>query len=286
MTDATHGFRDIDAVTGADLQNVTFTHAKTFGRGFDHVEVEAFVARCANLVDRLRSELRDREATIIGLQVQVDALQERIDRDSRSNEVKHAISVLTTAQQTADKTVEQADDYSARVMAEARDLYEDARRNAATLEQETEDKARHVYEDALSRAAALERESQDKVAQLTLSAATAQKELESQTAYLRTLRDSTRTQMETFLEGLLDHLSEAYGRAHPMAAEAAAEASPRRTRRTTKPAGRSAAAKGTGVPRVAGVGARRVADAIPSPRTASVDEDDLEYRRVDGFLRD
>jgi BMFP domain-containing protein YqiC len=244
--------------------------------------------RCATLVDQLRSELHDRDATIIGLQVQIDALQERIDRDSRSNEVKHAISVLTTAQQTADKTVEQADAYSAKVMSEARDLYEDARRNAATLEQETEDKARHVYEDALGRVAALERESADKVAQLTLSAATAQKELESQTAYLRTLRDSTRVQMESFLEGLLDHLSEAYGRAHPLAAEAASESSPRRIRRNSRVTGRSgtSAAKGSSVPKVAGVGARRIADAIPSPRAAAQVEDDLQYRRVDEFLRD
>ena len=76
------------------------------------------------------------------MQSQIAELQERIDRDSRSNEVAQAISVLITAQQTADKTVAQADGYSAKVMAEARDLYEDTRKNAATLEQETEDKAR------------------------------------------------------------------------------------------------------------------------------------------------
>ena len=98
MTDATNNFRDADAVTGSDLQNVTFASSKVLGRGYDHVEVEGFVKRCADLVDQLRSQLHERNATILDLQVQVDTLQERIDRDSRSNEVANAISVLTIAQ--------------------------------------------------------------------------------------------------------------------------------------------------------------------------------------------
>ena len=274
MTDATNNFRDADAVTGSDLQNVTFASSKVLGRGYDHVEVEAFVKRCADLVDRMRSQLRDRDATILGLQVQVDTLQERVDRDSRSNEVSHAINVLTLAQQTADKTVAQADGYSAKVMAEARDLYEDARRNAATLEQETEAKARHVYEEALGRAESLERESNEKVAQLTLSAATAQQELESQTAYLRTLRDTTRTQMEAFLESLLDHVTEAYGQAHPMAAEAASATTPRNIRRSNRIAGRTNGSnKATASTlRIAGVGTRRISEQIPSPKSAPLGE--------------
>ncbi len=273
MTDATANFPDADAVTGSDLKNVAFASSKGFGRGYDHVEVEAFVARCADLVDQLRGRLRDRDGTILDLQVQVDSLQERVDRDSRSKEVANAISVLTNAQQTADKTVAQADDYSARVMSEARDLYEDARRNAATLEQETEAKARHVYEEALGRAESLERESNEKLAKLSLSAATAQQELESQTAYLRTLRDTTRTQMEAFLEGLLDHVTDAYGQAHPMAAEAASASNPRIVRRN-RSAGRSnnGSTRSASTLRVAGVGTRRIGDQIPSPKSAPAEE--------------
>ena len=270
MTDATNTFRDADAVTGSDLKNVAFASSKVLGRGYDHVEVEAFVKRCADLVDRLRGQLRDRDGSILDLQVQIDTLQERIDRDSRSNEVANAISVLTIAQQTADKTVQQADGYSAKVMSEARDLYEDARRNAATLEQETEAKARHVYEEALGRSEALERETNEKLAQLTLSAAVAQQELESQTNYLRTLRDTTRTQMEAFLEGLLDHVTDAYGQAHPMAAEAASAANPRNVRRSNRIASRSnnGSTRAASTLRVAGVGTRRISDQIPSPKSA------------------
>lgn len=285
MTDATTDFRDADAVTGNDLQNTAFSPSKGFGRGLDHAEVDAFVVRCANLVDRLRGQLRDREAAVLDLQVKVDTLQERIDRDSRSKEVADAISVLTMAQQTADKTVAQADGYSAKVMSEARDLYEDARRNAATLEQEAETKARDVYEVALGRAEALERETTDRVTQLNLTAATAQKELDSQTAYLRTLRDTSRAQIEAFLEGLLDHVTEAYGQAHPIAAEAASTTTARGVRRTRAAKSGGAARSGSAVPRVAGVGTRRVVEPLPSPRPAPV-EDDFGYRRVQGLLQD
>jgi DivIVA domain-containing protein len=241
MTDSTSGLRNLDAVTGADLQTVTFATSKGFGRGYDQHEVDSFVVRCAQIVDRLRARMDERVAQC---EAEIARLQDRIERDSRSNEVAQAMSVLITAQETADKTVAQADGYSAKVMAEARELYEDTRRNAATLEQETEDKARHVYEEALSRAETIEREAHEKVAQLTLTAQSTQQELDQQTAYLRTLRDATRVQIESFLEGLLDHVADEYGRAHPMAAEAANAASPRKVKRSNRLAGKGASGKG------------------------------------------
>ena len=90
-----------------------------------------------------------------------------------------------------------------------------------------------MYQDAVARSEALERETEQRLAELTMSAVTAQQELDAQTAYLRTLRDATRTQMEAFLEGLLDRVAEEYGKAHPLAVEAARDA-PRRPRRNTK----------------------------------------------------
>jgi DivIVA domain-containing protein len=291
MTDATSGSRAQNAVTGADLQTVTFTTSKGFGRGYDQHEVDSFVVRCAGAVDQLRAQLRDQDAYY---RSEIARLQERIDRDSRSNEVAHAISVLTTAQQTADKTVAQADDYSARVMTEARDMYEDARRNAATLEQETEQKAKHVYDDALRRAETLQRETDEKVTTLTLSAVTAQQELDAQTAYLRTLRDATRTQMEAFLEGLLDHVADEYGKAHPMAAEAAQATTPRRVRRSNRTAGRSGSAAKSSNPAIARVAAKKaqrragVAGSAPSvtPGLPGQLDGGTQSHGIDEFLRD
>ena len=260
MTDSVPGFANPETVTGSELLAVTFQTTKGFGRGYEHTEVDAFVARSAALVDHLQAQLAPQN------QAEIASLQARIERDSRSSEVAHAVSVLTKAQQTADHTVAQADDYSTRVMKEARELYEDTRRNAATLEQETEAKARHVYEDAVNRASALEREAQEKIEQLTVSAQTAAAELDRDTVYLRTLRDATRTQMMTFLEGLMDHLADEYGRAHPLAAEAASDKPARSAaaaRRSAKPAARS------GRGRVAGVRGRPVQDGRQGPSRRS-----------------
>ncbi len=229
MTENTDAQVDLDVLTGADLRTTTFAMSTAFGRGYDQHEVDSFVTRCAAAVDHLRGRLRTATQ-------QIEDLQAQVERSGRSRDVSNAMNVLTTAQRTADKTIAEADGYSATVMAEARDLYEDARRNAAILEQETEDKARSVYRDAVARSEALERETEQRLADLTMSAVAAQQELDAQTAYLRTLRDATRTQMEAFLEGLLDRVAEEYGKAHPLAVEAARDL-PRKPRRSTRSGG-------------------------------------------------
>jgi len=290
MTDSTSGLRNLDAVTGADLQTVTFATSKGFGRGYDQHEVDSFVVRCAQIVDRLRARTDER---VTECEAEISRMQERIEHDSRSNEVAQAMSVLITAQETADKTVAQADGYSAKVMAEARELYEDTRKNAATLEQETEDKARHVYEEALSRAETIEREATAKVTQLTLTAQSAQQELDQQTAYLRTLRDATRVQIESFLEGLLDHVTEEYGRAHPIAAEAAtaAASSARKVKRNNRLAGKASGkgASGKSTIKVAGLTpVRRGAGPVGQPFPAQPEPvyQDQYYEQVGDTYRD
>ncbi len=287
MTDSTSSLRNLDAVTGADLQSVTFGTSKGFGRGYDQHEVDSFVVRCAQVVDRLRARMDERVAEC---QAEIAQLQERIERDSRSNEVAQAMSVLITAQQTADKTVAQADEYSAKVMAEARELYEDTRRNAATLEQETEDKARHVYEEALSRAETIDREATERVERMNLNSEAVQAELDQQTAYLRTLRDTSRIQIQTFLEGLLDHVAEEYGKAHPIAAEAATAAAT--NQRKAKRAGRSGAKSAKGgagksTLKVAGLTpVRRGGGLIGHPLPAQSEPvyvDEQYYEQVDAY---
>ncbi len=281
MTDVTSGVPG--GITGAELTTATFATSKGFGKsGYEAAEVDEFLSRSAAAVDRLNAQLTDTEQALADARAEIQQLRERVDRDSQSSEVEQAVTVLTTAQVTADNTITYADDYSARVMAEAQELYDTTRRNATVLEQETESKSRAVYEDALRRVAALERENEERVAELTLSAEIAQEELDGQTAYLRTLRDATRIQMEKFLEGMLDHLSEQYGRAHPIAAQAANSAVPgaaaagissgnnaRRTRRNQRVSGRSVTVAGR--PAVAGPDRRRqgAADAptIPPPRS-------------------
>jgi hypothetical protein len=213
-----------ETFTGASLVTTTFPTTRGLSRaGYDPHEVDTFLVRTAAAVDKLISRLNAAERDLGDAQAEIARLRDRIDRDSRTAEVQQAVTVLTSAQITADATVAHADEYSARVMTEAQELYEETRRNAAILEQETQDKAKAVYEDAVLRVEAIEREKEERLAQLTLATAVAQQEIDGQTAYLRTLRDATRTQLEVFLVGLLDHLAEEYGRAHPAAANAANE---------------------------------------------------------------
>ncbi len=211
-----------ESITGTTLVTTTFATTRGLSRtGYDPHEVDAFLVRTASSVDGLISRLTAAERQLADAQAEIARLRDRIDRDSRTAEVQQAVSVLTSAQITADATVANADEYSARVMTEAQELYEETRRNAAILEQETQDKAKAVYEDALLRVEDFERENAGRLAQLTVDTDIAQREVDEQTAYLKTLRDAARTQLEIFLEGMLDHVAEAYGRANPAAANAA-----------------------------------------------------------------
>jgi DivIVA domain-containing protein len=185
-----------DQLSARSIRGIEFQTSK-FGRGYDKRTVNSFLDEIATVVENLQQQLLacDRE---------IERLEQRVIEGPRGDQVIQAVNVISNAQRTADSTVAEADAYSARVMSEARAAYDDARRRAAQLEQEAEENVRR----------------------LSASAQMKQGELDKQTAYLRTLRDATRTQMQKFLEGMLDHLTEEYGRAHPVAAEAAGSAKP------------------------------------------------------------
>lgn len=244
-------------VSADDIRAVKFS--RVIGRGYEQNEVDAFVDKCAAWIDWFNQQLRGAQADISRLNQQLT--------DNGGDQVQQAIQVLTNAQQTADTTVRQADQYSLRVMSEAKQLYEEARLRTASLEQEADVKAKGLAEDAsvhaerlqresteradhllrstqervaalehdaqaradellrgaTEKAAAVDAETQSRLQELGETATVRQAELDKQTAYLRTLRDSSRIQMQKFLEGMLDHLSEEYGRADPAAAHAASD---------------------------------------------------------------
>ena len=179
-------------LTAADLQAVTFHETRGLSRGYDQDEVDAFIDRCAEqiqtLTDRI-ARLEEEDTT--------RAAAPRGDDDV----VLQSVSILTTAQQTADSTVKGADEYSARVMSEARSMHEEARLKAATIVDEA-----HRLASAAAEQAAAE-----------------QGELERQTMYLRVLRQSSHVQVENFLRGLLDHVTTEYGRADPAAVQAGSQ---------------------------------------------------------------
>ena len=190
MTGLTFGGEN-GRLTAADLQAVTFHETRGLGKGYDEDEVDAFIDRCSEQVQALANRIRE-------LEEENTKLADPQRRDE--NIVLQSVSILTTAQQTADTTVKNADEYSGRVMSEARSMYEEARQRAKIIVDEA-----HRLASEASETAALRHD-----------------ELERQTVYLRVLRDSTQVQVEQFLKGLLDHVTTEYGRADPAAAQAAA----------------------------------------------------------------
>ncbi len=176
-------------LTLSDLQTVRFHESQGFGRGYDEDEVDAFIARCASELQRLTRRVDELEA-----QASTFAMKEPRDGYIATQ----SATILSAAQQTAEATVKNADEYSARVMAEARTMYDDARRKSTKMLDDAYRVATEAIDQANQR----------------------HEEIERQTVYLRALRDSTKVQVETFLSGLLDHVMSEYGRAIPAAVEA------------------------------------------------------------------
>jgi cell division septum initiation protein DivIVA len=170
-----------------------------YGRGFEKQAVRHFVEQVAAGVEDLQRRLRECRA-------EVTRLERRVIEGPDDDGILQAVNVISNAQRTADATIAEANAYSARVMSEARNAYDESRKRAAQLQEAAEESVRR----------------------LSVSAQMEQEELDKQTAYLRTLRDSIRTQMEKYLEGMLFHVAEEYGRAHPIAAEASVADQPGR----------------------------------------------------------
>src|SRR5512132_3466051 len=106
MTGLTFGGEN-GRLTAADLQAVTFHETRGLGKGYDEDEVDAFIDRCSEQVQALAHRIQELEEQNTKL-----ADPERRDDDI----VLQSVSILTTAQQTADTTVKNADDYSGRIM--------------------------------------------------------------------------------------------------------------------------------------------------------------------------
>jgi len=193
MTDSTSEAVTYERVSAEAIRTVTFHVSKYGGRGDDTYSVDAFLDDVAQTVDAL-------ERAVEASSAEIQRLERRVIEGPRGEEVVQAVNIISNAQRTADGIVAEADSYSTRVMASARELFEDATRRVAQIEEEAEENLRR----------------------LAVSAQIEQDELDRQTAYLRTLRDVSRTQMEKFLSSMLDHVASEYGRAHPIAAQAAA----------------------------------------------------------------
>ncbi len=198
----------------AAAPGIAFSTVKGFGRGYDQHEVDEFVHRQANAVGELTARLEAAERELA-------ALRARLSAQPADSTVAHAVSVLTTAQETAEKILEDARDRQHQMLSAAAAQLEQSERAAAERESLAERSAQHTLDEAQRVAAATRRAAEARAERLTVSSDEAQRTIDRQAAALRTFHDATIAQVHEFVDDALDNIAEQYGRAHPLAAQAA-----------------------------------------------------------------
>jgi DivIVA domain-containing protein len=282
-------------VSADDIRAVKFN--RVIGRGYEQQEVDAFVDKCAAWIDWFNQQLRGAQRDLARVNQQIadnggDQVQQAIQVLTNAQQTadttvrqadQYSLRVMSEAKQLYEEarlraaSLEQEAEVRAKGLTEEtavraeqlqRDSTEQAdvllsstQQRAETIERDARARADQLLKDAAEQAAAVDAETQSRMQELSATSAARQAELDEQTAYLRTLRDSSRIQMQKFLEGLLDHLSEEYGRADPAAAHAAADGKPSGN-------GVSASRRLVGRPKRTGRRSYRPAPSVHVPSTA------------------
>ncbi len=185
----------------ADLHNARFTRAPMLRPGYVEGEVDRVMHRLAEELGRLISEKSELRDQVRALQAQVEGV---VIPDPPSEQ---AVRILSSAQQTADNYVAEAEEFSRQMSSEARSQYEEltrqARENAGAIIQAAQEAAAKVGRGQPAPAGAV---APDEV--------TAQ-QLQEQIAYLRAFGQATRTQLRAYLEALLADVEREWGTADP-----------------------------------------------------------------------
>jgi DivIVA domain-containing protein len=187
-----------EQLTPDSVRSATFSSARLGRRGLDEVDVRAF---CEQVSEGLGLVLNDNSM----LQAEVLRLRERVLEGKGKSGVQpedghvQAVYVLSKAQQTADRYVAEAQEYS-------RELAVDARMRGDEILREAKVRASMILEEAhtsATRAAeAVVRDRQD-----PLPAAERQ-ELQAEIAYLRTFSHVCRTHLRAYMESLTRSIEE------------------------------------------------------------------------------
>jgi DivIVA domain-containing protein len=181
----------------ADVQNVRFTRASLLRPGYVDTEVDRVMSRVAEELARhiaekaaLRDEVRALRAHVEGIPV----------HEAPSDQ---AVRILSSAQQTADAYVAEAEEFSRQMTSEARTVYEEevrlARENAGAIIQAAQEAAARIIPagaDVPGRSV---------------------EELEEQVAYLKAFGQAVRVQLRSYLEALITDVEAEWGRADPAA---------------------------------------------------------------------
>ena len=168
-----------------------FRPARLGRRGLDEGEVRAFCGRVSDEIARLLHENIMLQEEVLRLR---GRLLDRSGKPAVSPEDGHvqAVYVLSKAQQTADRCVAEAQDYS-------REVAQDARLRHDEILREAKVRASVILEEAhasASQAASAVRDTGE-----PLSAADRQ-QLQAEITYLRTFSDVCRTHLRAYMESL------------------------------------------------------------------------------------
>jgi cell division septum initiation protein DivIVA len=180
------------------VRTATFTPARLGRRGIDEAQVHAFCVWVADDLARVLSENAMLHEEVLRLR---DRVLERQGADPGIRpEDGHvqAVYVLSKAQQTADRYVADAQEYSREIAVEARQRHDDILREAQVRASVILDEA-HA---SASQAASAVRDTREPLS------GSERQQLEAEIAYLRTFSDVCRTHLKAYMESLTRSIEE------------------------------------------------------------------------------
>jgi DivIVA domain-containing protein len=204
-------------LSAADLHHVQFSRASMLKPGYVDSEVDRVMHRAAEEIGRLIAEKAELRDQVRALQSQVEGAAAVVPPSEQ------AVRILSSAQQTADNYVAEAEEFSRQMTAEARAQYEEltreARETAGAIIQAAH-QATAKSGGAPAQAAGPERNVE---------------ELQEQVAYLKAFSQACRVQLRSYLEALLSDIETEWGRADPAALPPELHAPTQRSARSSGP---------------------------------------------------
>lgn len=188
---------DSEQLTPEQVRSATFSPARFGRRGLDDGEVRGFCEWVADGLGRLVNDNNLLHAEIVRLRERLLDGKGKAGVQPEDGHVQ-AVYVLSKAQQTADRYVTEAQEYS-------RELAEDARLRRDEILGEAKMRASMILEEAHnsgSKAAEAARNVRDPVPEAE------RQELQAEIAYLRTYSDVCRTHLRAYLESLTRSIEE------------------------------------------------------------------------------
>lgn len=193
----TNGTYTAARLTPERVESASFPAARLGRRGVDETQVREF---CGWVSVELTRMLGEQAA----LEQEVRRLRARVLGNSSGHVPDdghvQAVQILSKAQQTADRYVASAQEYS-------RDIAEDARRRRDQIVTEAQSRAKVILDQAHASATTAAAEHRATDVQEPLSPQE-RRDLEAEIAYLRTYSDVCRTHLRAYLESLARGIQE------------------------------------------------------------------------------